>query len=133
MLLADLPTASAPFVSVPSSRGTRGRGLTYERKVGQWLRLQIAGLGWQLFDHPWLQLADSVCQPDFVLISPSGCAIIIEAKLTECDCAAQTDKYRRALSGWPTTVVQIARRVTSRPTVSCFDDITDNGLMLLWL
>ena len=116
-----------------TTNGTRARGGAYERKVGRWLVGQSESLGWHLHDHPWLYVGDTVCQPDFLLTSPSGCIILIEVKLTECDCTVQIAKYRRALASHQVTALQIARRITSRPTVDCLENTVDNGLMLLWL
>ena len=113
--------------------GTKLRGNTYERKVGNWLESRAAELGWELIDHPWLYHSGGWCQPDFLLESPSGCFVLIEVKLTECDCAAQIAKYRRALAPHSVVALQICRRVTSPPIVDCLENTVDNGTMLLWL
>ena len=128
-----LPLAADPvFVKLPAS-GTRARGYTYERKVGEWLASYVQNLGWTFHNHPWLRDGKTVCQPDFLLESPSRCIIIVEVKLTETNCLPQFAKYKRALRGRPTTALQIARRIISPSTVDSLEETIDNGLMLLWI
>ncbi len=115
------------------SKQSRMKGGVFERRVGFKLQKLVDELGWELFDHPWLVCGGRACQPDFVLVSPAGCQIVVECKLTECDCAGQMDKYRKALNGNPVIVLQVVRRVISKPTVDCFENMVDNGLMLLWI
>lgn len=128
-----LPLATSPGYINKGAIGTRSRGNAYEKRVGEWLRPQIEGLGWQLFDHPWITNGDSVCQPDYLAVAPSGCVLIIEVKLTQCDCSLQLAKYKKALAAWPTVGLQIARRLTSPSTVDCLENAIDNGVMLLWI
>lgn len=128
-----LPLTNVPCFSYHPLTATQHKGMVYEAKVWDWLSAQAAQLGWAFYDHPWLMLGTGVCQPDFLLIAPSGCILLVEAKLTECDCRAQTDMYKQALDEFDVIALQVARRVTSKPTVDCFENTIDNGLMLLWL
>ena len=124
----SLPLIDAPFLPPRNEKGSRARGLTYERKVALFLEKVATSLGWQLHDHPWLA---GPMQPDFVLESPSGCFILIEVKLTEVDCSAQLAKYRSLLGNVP--ALQICRRATNPSTAKVFEDLEQNSTMMLWL
>lgn len=127
-MLATLPTS--PYPPPRGAVGTRSHGLTYERRVGRYLAEQAPTYGFTLHDHPWLP---GPCQPDFVLEFASGTCIVVEAKLTQTDCAAQLAKYKRALSPRAVLTLQICRRLTSPATVTSLDELTDADTMLLWV
>jgi len=120
-----LPLWTGPVPPLGPMTSAQRRGLAYERKVGRWLRNQH--LGGTLHDHPWLV---GPCQPDFV-VEYSGCFLIIEVKLTQCDCERQFRKYSRILPN--STCIQICRRVTSPSTCPSILDAIDRGTVLLWL
>ena len=113
--------------------GAKRAGLNYEKKVEQWLTRLARELGWELYSHCWL--AEPLCQPDFVLESPAGCCIVVEAKLTQVDCYAQIEKYKRALKvagAEQVTGIQVCRRVRYFG-IKDFESLTDHDHMLLWI
>ena len=103
-------------------------GLAYQRKVGKVLQKWADDTGWLLMDSPWLT---GPCQPDFLLISPSQCVLVVEVKLTQTDCTNQFNKYRLATGA--KVCVQICRRLTAPATMHSLEDAFDTGVMLLWL
>lgn len=131
---------TGPFVSTPQV-GTKGRGKTYERKVGKVLAKQAELLDWELLDHWWLCNpvgSGSVwSQPDFVLISPSDCAIVFESKLTWVDCTFQLQKYTSLLTqlGYSSFGICVCRNLTplSPTPISTFDDIYPGATWHLFL
>ena len=125
-----IPQIPAPQFPPVSLRGSRGRGIAYEKKVGRWLAAQLGGLGLTIYDHPWLE---GPCQPDFLIESVSGGILLIECKLTETDCSAQVAKYKSALAPQSVTWVQIARRVINRPDIRDILDARDGAVLLLWI
>jgi hypothetical protein len=135
----QLPLIDPPhFDPVPLTAAQR-RGLAYQRRVGQWLRGPHGpGPDWDIHEGPWLF---GPCQPDFVLTVSSAAEargvepkiVVLETKLTQCDCCWQLQKYRLALQHLaPVICVQVCRRVTSRPTVSSWDELAD-GTMLVYV
>ncbi len=128
----DLPLASPPSHPPRFRSGTRARGAAYENRVGLWLARQAVELGWLLHNHPWLACGNRVCQPDFLLVSPSNCIILVEVKLIQCDCSGQIAKYKQALAGFSVTSLQIVRRLVSPSTVDSLESTIDGGVMLLW-
>lgn len=92
-------------------------GLRYERKIEQELTLLADDLGFKLLAHKWISYNDrSLAQPDFVLTSPSGAAILIEAKYTYTDTFNQRKLYTRLLKQlgfWPITSITICHNLTS--------------------
>lgn len=133
MSFVSLPLVADPGFLPKAQSGTKAQGLAYEKKVGKVLSAYADTLGWEFHNHPWLQTGTIICQPDFLLIAPSGCILIVETKLTSCDCATQLRRYKKVLKSFPTTTLQIAKRVVTKSTVDCLDNTIDNGLMLLWL
>lgn len=126
-----LPLIGPPDFPLGVQTASQKAGCAYERKVGRWVRPLAAELGFTLLDHPWLE---GPCQPDFLLVAPSGAVIIVEAKLTWVDCSAQRAKYQRVLAGRPTTFVQVCRRLTPQsPAPVDFLSIEDNSVVLLWI
>jgi len=117
--------------------GSKAKGRAYERAVGRLLRLYTAELGWELKDHQWIETFDGWLQPDFVLIAPSECCLIVECKLTWKDCAGQLRKYKLALEGMKlnSTVIVACRNLTAAaPTPFIdFEDATDQGVWHLFL
>lgn len=80
------------FLPEPSTPAQK-LGLRYERRVGKVLAKETASLGWTFWDHPWIGNDLTTRQPDFVLISPSGGALVAEVKLTWVDTQAQLEEY----------------------------------------
>lgn len=114
-----------------SLTGTKGRGLTYQKKVGKVLAREAANLGWELLDHWWLCSAvksgEVWRQPDFVLLAPSGCGIVFESKLTWVDCTFQINQYVGLLGkmGISAFGITICRNLTpfSPAPITSFDAI----------
>lgn len=85
-----------------------------------------------------LNCGNYVC-PDFVLISPAGCAIVVEVKLTWCDTSAQRFKYESLLEalGYSVFSVTVCRNLTPftnrAMVVSDFHDIFPDAVVHLWL
>ena len=137
-MLQLVPTG--PFVP-HSATGTRGRGATYERRVGKELKKYATELGWELLDHWWLCSPVSRGtiwkQPDFVLISPSEAAIVFESKLTWVDCSFQLASYTNLLSqmGYSAFGVTVCRNLTplSPPPITNFYDLCPNSTWHLFL
>lgn len=129
-----IPHVPPPSFPVGRLRGAYARGAAYERKVGRWLAGHATALGWTFFDHPWLLDGTRYCQPDFILVSPSGCLLVVESKLTWVDCSTQVAKYRRALASFTVTHLLIVRRVVpgAPPIIPSFEDAVDGGV-LLWI
>lgn len=117
----------APQFPAQSLTPAQKAGLAYQRRVGKFLTLWSSSLGWELLDGPWLV---GPCQPDFLLVSPSGCVLVVEAKLTQVDCERQFVKYKKATGG---ICLQVCRRLVAPATVSCLEDTIDGGVMLLWV
>ena len=118
-----------PYPRVAGLKGTKARGLAYERKVGRVLAALADECGFTLYDHPWLA---GPCQPDYVLESASGACLVVETKLTQVDCTAQLAKYRAALAPRSVVGVQVCRRLMSGSTVKCFEDVLDGDVLLFW-
>lgn len=143
----DLPLVPPPTFPPGALSPAQQRGLRYQARVGRWLA-QCASHRWDIHVGPWLVGPTGPCQPDFVLTPRTGGTggvapgadlneqrpiVVIETKLTQCDCTAQLAKYKRALRHLGSVVtIQIARRVVTAPTVRSLDDPRD-GHMLLWL
>jgi hypothetical protein len=125
-----------PYAYQPKT-GTRGRGHTYERRVGQLLTLLTEPLGWHLHDHKWINSSEGWVQPDFVLVSPSGRGLIIECKLTWRP-TNQLSRYERILAslGLPCIAVLACRNLTPetpRPVCSNFESLTPHCTWHLFL
>jgi len=105
--------------------------------VGRVLRLYSVQLGWDFIDHQWIETFDGWLQPDFVLVPPSGCALLVECKLTWKDCSAQLRKYRLALQGMqqPSCCIVACRNLTSQAPVpfTSLEDVEDGGVWHLFL
>lgn len=131
---------TGPFGHVPQV-GTKGRGLAYQRKVGKVLAKEAKVLGWKLLDHWWIcrPVKAGVVwrQPDFVLISPSNCAIVFEAKLTWVDCAFQLAGYVELLIllGYSAFGITVCRNLTqfSPAPVTSFEMIVPGATWHLFL
>lgn len=128
------PLHHAPADLTPAQR----RGLRYQARVGKWLHANWSHL-YEITEGPWLQGPHGPCQPDFVLARRTAAEdrgahlIVVETKLTQCDCSAQLARYKAALAPLgPAALVQIARRVTAPPTVRDLSNPCD-GTMLLYL
>lgn len=132
-----------PITLLPPPPLPRGRtpaqkaGYRYERRVGKVLAAQAASLGWALWDHVWIGNDEIVRQPDFVLISPSGAALVAEAKLTWVDTRAQLEEYCTLLARMELAPVpfSICRNLTpeSPDIVLDFDSIYSYSVWHLWL
>lgn len=85
-------------------RGTRAQGRAFEKKVGKRLHTLSNELNWEFHDHHWIKVpkldgTSFYLQPDFVLISPSKGALLIECKLTWTpDAEAQLTRYMKVLN-----------------------------------
>jgi hypothetical protein len=130
----DLPLIPTPHHDLPALTPAQRRGLAYQRRVGKWLHANWTDR-WEIIDGPWLV---GPCQPDFILLprnggeTPTAAIVVIETKLTQCDCSHQLMKYRRALQHLaPVVTIQIARRITTAPTASL--DPPQSGTMLLYV
>ena len=102
-------------------------GLSYQKRVGKFLLEWATAIGWQLHNTPRLR----GCEPDFLLEAPSGCLIVVEAKLTQVDCQQQTARYKKVTGS--KVALQVCRRLVSPATVHCLEDAVDGGVMLLWV
>lgn len=136
MILPTIPAPShPPAVLTPAQRA----GLRYQWRVGRWLRANALS-HWDLMEGPWLAGPTGPCSPDFVLTPRLAAAdadhpiVLLEVKLTQCDCTLQLSRYRRALEPLgPVVAIQVCRRVLEPPTVRGPDDFTHDGHMLLWV
>lgn len=137
----QLPLITPPHFEPIPLTPAQCRGLAYQRRVGQWLRGPYGpGADWDIHEGPWLE---GPCQPDFVLTprrsrgakpdEAQPTIVVLETKLTQCDCHWQLQKYRLALCHLGTIIcIQVCRRVTSKPTVSSWDKLAD-GHMLVYV
>ena len=127
-----------------TQRASVKQGYRYERKVARYLEKAVGTLGWELQDHPWFEvLCGEQCvahfQPDFLLLAPSGCGLVAEAKLTWVDTTDQCKKYQDylALAGLPTQPFTIARNLTPEtPRDLVVDELVDvkpDAVLHLWL
>ena len=100
-------TDAGPF---PRStlRGTKARGRTYENKVAKVLKKESEELDLFFRDHMWLDMDGIWIQPDFVLESPGGGALLLEAKLTYTrDAFEQLVRYAHVLEPYYSSVAPI--------------------------
>lgn len=123
-----------------SLRGTRGKGQTFERRVGKLLQAKADEWGWTLHSHRWIELEDGSgwLQPDFVLQCSPNRAVIFECKLTWVDCSAQLRKYASALTrmGIVCTSVLVCRHLTPAfvgTLCVAFEDISKDAVWHLLL
>jgi len=128
-----------PGFAKRSRKATAQQGYAFENKVGRKLRRLADGLGWQLWEQQWLWEKDKYHCPDFVLIAPSGCAIIVEAKLTLCETDNQRFKYEGLLTqlGHPAISVTVCKNLTPAVDqdylVTELEDIFPDAVVHLWL
>lgn len=122
------------YAERPKLKGSRAKGITYERMVGRRLqeRINKGEIPAELVSSQWFSFFDSVgpgyCQIDHYLICP-GFIILIECKLTQSDSAPdQMDKlYRPILEmiyGVPVVCVQVCKNLRKYPP-NAIGDITD--------
>jgi len=143
----NLPTIPAPPHPPTDLTAAQRRGLRYQRRVGKWLRTSACAGAWDIHEGPWLQGPYGPVQPDFVLtpaLAPAAAGnghlvmVVLETKLTQCDCTQQLRNYKWALRGIaacaaiPVVAVQVCRRVLTTPTVRDLPPAAD-GHMLLWV
>ena len=111
--------AGTPWFAEPNKKNTPAQttGLRYERKVEQKLITLATSFRFELVSHKWIGYnGDLFAQPDFVLISPSGAAILIEVKYTYTDTSNQRKLYTRLLKELglnPITSFTICHNLTS--------------------
>ena len=137
MSLAPAFASSPPYPAPCGLQGTRGRGLTYQHRVGKVLQPLAKDLGWAFYAEEWIYHG-AWLQPDFILISPSNAALILDAKLTFTESAwPQLARYAAALSAWGygTTCIQVCRNLTpsAPPAVADFVDLDDQSVWHLFL
>ena len=101
--------------------GTRGKGQSFERKVGRLLAKYADEYGWELHAHKWIIDGSRAVQPDFVLQSSPNRGILFECKLTWVDCSSQLKKYQNVLvrMGIMCIPVQVCRNLTPH----CYQDV----------
>jgi len=116
--------------------GSRGRGRSYEKRVGAHLHRICAENLWRLRDHEWIDTGAGFLQPDFVIERPDD-AILIECKLTWLDCSQQVSKYLRVLEELGLTPVPllVCRNLTpSAPApIHSLDELRPNAVWHLWI
>ena len=75
---------SGPFPTYPRVKGSAARGLSFQRRVRNYLRSAFVGRA-NVLDSPWIKYSDVSgshwCQPDFIIDAPDR-VIVVEAKLT---------------------------------------------------
>ena len=120
---SDYLIRSAQWVGVPEFSKSKKKnslaqttGIRYEKRVEQELATFAVLLGFKLISHKWIKYNDWIfAQPDFILISPSGAAILIEVKYTWTDTLDQRKLYTRLLQKLnlnPTTSITICHNLT---------------------
>jgi hypothetical protein len=81
-LLFAARTEEGPFGPQRAKRGSKGRGLAYERAVGA--ALPRAATPWEF--NPWFEFLDAngkgFAQPDYILLGPRE-VFLLECKLTD--------------------------------------------------
>lgn len=135
------PISPPPWATATGATGSRARGYAYERKVAKHLARLCAAVGWTLFDHQWFEYREGAVikhfQPDFILTTPSGAALVAEVKLTDCDTQEQLFRYTRYLAHWGLRCVPltIVRHLTpqSHRVVDTIEDIDSNSVLHLWI
>lgn len=126
--------------------GSKARGCAYEKKVAKQLATICLELGWTLRAQEWILLPPGLifslnCRhlsPDFVLESPSGGVLLLEAKLTYTEDAwPQLYKYETALQamGHQVSSAQVCRNLTpfAPASVADFEDLYPGALWHLYL
>lgn len=91
-------------------------GIRYENRVRAVLSSHLSNYGFILHSHRWIYFNDSYAQPDFILVSPSGSAIIFEVKYTYTDTSSQRKLYEQLLERlgfWPITSCTICHNLTA--------------------
>lgn len=116
-----LPSSPWPTVRL---RGSRAKGISYEKMVGRWLREWAKTLpGVTLHSGQWLKFQDSSgpghAQPDHYLVFPS-LVLLIECKLKQNTCAEGQllHLYRPLLEhlyARPVFTIQVFRHWRFRP------------------
>src|SRR6185503_18873539 len=111
-------------------RGAKGRGLTYQRKVGSEL---TRCFGQAVLPGRWIHFVDrrgaGYAQPDFLLETP-GAVICFEAKLTQCEAGRLQIQqlYRpllRQLYSCPVVGVLVCKNLTCDTGASSVADPRD--------
>jgi len=106
------------------------RGIRYQRKVEK--AIAALGLGAKLHFGIWLP---GPLQPDVILEFTSS-IILIETKLSACDCSAQLARYVRALASTEKRIwiVQIARNAAPGfiPTSLTLLDLSLPSELIAW-
>lgn len=100
---AALSTESPKFLR-ESKKGSKARGLAYEKKVKKWLERRSSSFPREseFFFGQWLAFVDDggsgLAQPDIYILLPGGWILLIEIKLTQTDYAeAQLEKLYKPL------------------------------------
>jgi hypothetical protein len=130
-LMSALPLSSRPSHISPMRRrgGSKGKGLTYEKQVGRWLKRE----GWEPITGQWFSFRDSAgygcAQTDHLLFLPDQ-IIVVECKLTETWVGfSQIDfLYRPILThiyGLPVTGVMACKHLTTRSNPRLRVELTD--------
>lgn len=120
-LFENVYWADAPEFAVSSISSTNSPvqiiGFRYERAVGVKLGILAESFGFKLNAHKWISYNNGLfAQPDFILVSPSGAAILIEVKHTWTDTSSQLRLYTRLLEKLglsPITSLTVCRNLTS--------------------
>ena len=139
-LLKNVQWSDAPWFA-KSTKNTPAQitGLRYERAIEQKLSILAESLGFKLIAHKWINYnGDLFAQPDFVLVSSSGAAILIEVKYTYTDTSNQRELYTRLLQELdlnPITSLIICRNLTSETPrdkiIHNFHDIKQDSIWQL--
>ena len=133
------PLGSRPnCIPKARARGSAARGLTYERKVGKYLKTLFPNLK----SGVWFQYQDGsgpgYCQPDHFVKLPNQ-TLLVECKLSEKQSgySQMLDLYRPILEqtyGLPVTCVLAARHIVSRRKLilDVRDALATPGEVYLW-
>lgn len=129
--------APAVAQSRPSSPSA-AFGTRYEARVGQRLSSLASSLGFDLWDHQRLVVGSSVAEPDFVMVSASGAAILFEVKYTWEDTRNQLKFYSDillALGLYSVVSVTICRNLVpdAPPPIFDFLDIEEGSTWQMWM
>ena len=131
--------ANPPAFAKKSRSAAAKRGYAYEAKVGKHLATLAAGVGWELWTQQWLFHKGKFCCPDFVLISPGGCAVVVEVKLTYVDTSCQRFAYEQLLEllGYRVSSITVCKNlhpdVDTSAVVYSFEDCFPDSVVHLWL
>jgi hypothetical protein len=133
--------AAPPFQYEPA-KGSKLKGLQYERRVGRILAGICKESNWILWEHQWFKYSCNgksfYFQPDFIIEKSDKEGIIAEVKLTHVDTREQREKYMRCLKlfGLNCFSITIVRNLT--PSVAAnlivdeFSKIQPDSVWHLW-